>query len=86
MELHFQDSQDQAIWNTFIQTYGLTSSQQNKFKQYMDLIIQENHRFQTKFWKKTKVPAIPRLLRLTKLQVKLKMNRKQQLQMNLKHL
>ena len=42
---YFNDKQDQKIWNTFVADYKIDQKQQDKFKQYFDLIIQENQKY-----------------------------------------
>jgi 16S rRNA (guanine(527)-N(7))-methyltransferase RsmG len=45
MEQYFQDPKDQIVWNKFVQTYTLDEVKQDKFKKYLDLIIQENQKY-----------------------------------------
>lgn len=45
MEQYFQDPKDVAVWNKFVQTYALDEVKQDKFKKYLDLIIQENQKY-----------------------------------------
>lgn len=45
MEQYFQDSKDMAVWNKFVQVYNLDEAKQDKFKKYLDLVIQENQKY-----------------------------------------
>jgi len=45
MNSYFQDTKDQAVWNKFVQEYDLNEQAQDKFKKYLDLIIQENQKY-----------------------------------------
>lgn len=45
MEQYFQDPKDMVVWNKFVQTYNLDEVKQDKFKKYLDLIIQENQKY-----------------------------------------
>lgn len=45
MNSYFQDPKDQAAWNKFVQTYTLDKNKQDKFKKYLDLVIQENLKY-----------------------------------------
>lgn len=45
MEQYFQDPKDMVVWNKFAQTYNLDEVKQDKFKKYLDLIIQENQKY-----------------------------------------
>ena len=45
MEQYFQDPKDMAVWNKFVQTYLLDQIKQEIFKKYLDLIIQENQKY-----------------------------------------
>ncbi len=45
MEVHFQNAQDQTTWYEFVQAYTLNASLQEKFKKYLDLILQENKKY-----------------------------------------
>ena len=45
MNQYFQDQKDNIVWNKFVQTYALDKDKQEKFKKYLDLIIQENQKY-----------------------------------------
>lgn len=45
MEQYFQDPKDMVVWKKFVQTYDLDEVKQSKFKKYLDLIIQENQKY-----------------------------------------
>lgn len=45
MNSYFQDPKDQAVWNKFVQTYGIDEIKQEQFKKYLDIIIQENQKY-----------------------------------------
>jgi len=42
---YFTDKNDQRYWNQFVKAYDLSEAQQEKFKKYFDLIIQENQKY-----------------------------------------
>lgn len=42
---YFEEKKDQVVWHKFVATYKLTDQQQEKFKRYFDLIIQENQKY-----------------------------------------
>lgn len=45
MKQTFQDKNDERYWRQFIKAYNINESCQQKFKQYFDLIIQENQKY-----------------------------------------
>jgi len=42
---YFENKQDQKIWDTFVTDYNVDQIKQEKFKQYFDLIVQENQKY-----------------------------------------
>lgn len=45
MNRYFQDPKDQVVWQKFVQTYGVDEVKQGLFKKYLDLIVQENQKY-----------------------------------------
>lgn len=41
----FVDKKDQKVWNKFVAAYDISDTEQQKFKTYFDLIIQENQKY-----------------------------------------
>lgn len=45
MKQYFESKQDLRYWNQFVKKYDISQDQQEKFKMYFDLILQENQKY-----------------------------------------
>ncbi|MFA5998931.1 MAG: 16S rRNA (guanine(527)-N(7))-methyltransferase RsmG [Candidatus Babeliales bacterium] len=45
MTSYFVDLEEQIIWNSFVEKFSINEHQAQQFKQYFDLIVQENQKY-----------------------------------------